>query len=62
MRKRLNVVDSRQPCPHCGDLANEEPDGTKHCNTIGCAGFRTDLWPAGSIGRNALRETDHADD
>lgn len=51
MNRHLELTDERTPCEHCGDLMNEEPDGTKHCNTKGCRGFRPDLWPEGSVGR-----------
>jgi hypothetical protein len=50
----LAVTDGRKPCPHCGDLMNEDPEYGRHCNTIGCAGFKPEAWPEGSIGRAAI--------
>lgn len=53
----LNVIDNRKPCPHCGDPMNKDPEHSWHCNTLGCAGFKPEAWPEGSIGRAALHAT-----
>jgi hypothetical protein len=56
MMPRLDVTDNREPCPHCGDLMNEDPEHGWHCNTKGCAGFKPEAWPEGSIGRATTPE------